>query len=111
MTIVYKLMGRAAWEAKGDDVVPRAQVDDDDGYMHLSTGAQVRETAARYFAGRTDVMLIAIDAERLDDLRWEASRGGALFPHAYGEVPVSAVVSVDALPGVAPEDFPAHVLD
>jgi len=74
-------------------------VDVADGFIHFSTGAQVRETAARHFAGAADLLLIAVDPTALDEtLRWEPSRGGALFPHLYGGLPLSAVRRVQPLP-------------
>ena len=61
-----------------------APIDIEDGYIHFSTATQVEETAAKHFSGRDDLVLIAVDAKRLGDgLRFEPSRGGALFPHLY----------------------------
>ena len=62
-----------------------APIDLADGFIHFSTAEQVRETAAKHFAGQTDLLLVAIDGGRLGDaLKYEVSRGGALFPHLYG---------------------------
>ena len=61
-----------------------------DGYIHLSTRRQVRETAARHFAGLDDLLLVAVTITALD-VRWEASRNGDLFPHLYGTLPLSQV--------------------
>ena len=72
-------------------------VDVRDGFIHLSTAAQVRETAARHFAGMDDLLLVAVDTSAVP-LRWEPSRGGDLFPHLYGDLPLSAVQSVSPLP-------------
>jgi len=70
-----------------------------DGYLHFSTGQQVRETAARHFAGQGDLLLIAVDADSLGtDLRYEPSRGGDLFPHLYAPLPLSSVLWVKPLP-------------
>src|SRR5262249_2830380 len=67
--------------------------------IHFSSATQVRETAARYFAGAKDLMLIAVDADALGDaLKWEPSRGGDLFPHLYGELPLAAVLWARPLP-------------
>ena len=61
-----------------------APVDLADGYIHFSTAEQVAETAAKHFAGETGLKLLALDADALgEDLKWEPSRGGALFPHLY----------------------------
>jgi uncharacterized protein (DUF952 family) len=74
-------------------------VDLTDGFIHFSTDAQVRETAAKHFAGQRDLMLVAVDGEALGErLRYEPSRGGALFPHLYGSLPFSAVLWEKPLP-------------
>lgn len=74
-------------------------VDRADGYIHFSTAAQVRETAARHFAGQSDLLLVAIDTRAIGAaLKWEPSRGGALFPHLYGTLPVSAAIVTLPLP-------------
>jgi uncharacterized protein (DUF952 family) len=83
-----------------------------DGFVHFSTGDQVRETAARHFAGMSDLLLISVDPEALGEtLRWEASRGGALFPHLYGSLPMSAVRGIAPLPLAADgaHAFPAGI--
>jgi uncharacterized protein (DUF952 family) len=92
--IIYKICDRAGWEEAGRCGVFRgAPVDARDGFIHFSTAAQVRETAAIYFAGEPDLMLIAVDGEALGDaLKWEVSRGGAHFPHLYGVLPLTAVL-------------------
>jgi uncharacterized protein (DUF952 family) len=78
-------------------------VDRRDGFIHLSDRDQVVETAARHFAGQTGLTLLAVDPDRLgDDLRWETSRGGALFPHLYAPLPTHAVVAVHAVPDDRP---------
>ena len=64
-----------------------------------STAEQAAETAAKWFAGQRDLVLVAVDADALGDkLKWEPSRGGALFPHLYGELALKAVHRVDPLP-------------
>ena len=77
-----------------------APVDLADGFIHFSTAAQLRGTAAKHFAGQADLVLAAIRAEALDPaaLRWEPSRGGDLFPHLYAPLPMSAVAFVRNLP-------------
>jgi uncharacterized protein (DUF952 family) len=91
--LVYKLLDGAAWRAaEAAGVFEGAEIDHRDGYIHLSAGDQVQETARLYFRGADALMLVAVDADALGDaLRWEASRGGALFPHLYGPLPVAAV--------------------
>lgn len=99
MTLIYKICPRALWrEAERDGVFRGAPVDRADGYIHFSTAAQVRETAARHFAGQDDLLLVAVEAAALGPaLTWEPSRGGALFPHLYGELPLSGVRSIEPL--------------
>jgi uncharacterized protein (DUF952 family) len=98
--IVYKIIATAEWaEAKVADAFTGAAIDRADGFIHFSTADQAPETAAKWFAGRSDLTLAAVDAEALgDDLRWEPSRGGALFPHLYAALPMSAVVWSRPLP-------------
>ncbi len=94
MTLVFKIVATDAWRAaERIGSFEGAAVDRADGYIHFSTAAQVRETAAKWFAGRDDLTLAAVDADALGPaLRWEVSRGGALFPHLYAPLPMSAVV-------------------
>lgn len=90
---VYKVLSRSAWDSRTDSV-PWAPIDDQDGFCHLSTASQLEETLAKHFAGRDDLVRIQLDAAKLPNLVWEVSRGGALFPHVYGPVPLEAVVDV-----------------
>jgi uncharacterized protein (DUF952 family) len=98
--IVYKIVATEEWaKAQAAGVFAGAAIDRTDGFIHFSTAEQAPETAAKWFAGRGDLTLAAVDAEALgDDLRWEPSRGGALFPHLYGPLPMSAVVWSRPLP-------------
>ncbi len=98
--LVYKIAPAALWrEAEAAGAFRGAPVDLADGFIHFSTAEQARETAAKHFAGQGDLMLVAVDAVALGDaLRWEPSRGGALFPHLYGALPLGAVRAVVALP-------------
>lgn len=93
MTTIYKICQRELWQAAEAERTFRGSADDTrDGFIHFSTAAQLGETAARHFAGQKDLVLIAVDAERLGaQLKWEASRGGALFPHLYAPLPLDAV--------------------
>jgi uncharacterized protein (DUF952 family) len=76
-----------------------APVDLADGFIHFSTAVQLRETAAKHFAGQRDLLLVTIDSERFGDaLKWEPSRGGDLFPHLYRPLQLADVQRVDALP-------------
>ena len=92
-TAIYKICERSLWDAAvAAGVFAGAPVDLRDGFIHFSTAGQVTETAARHFAGMTDLVLVAINAERLGpELKWEVSRGGALFPHLYAALPLAAV--------------------
>jgi uncharacterized protein (DUF952 family) len=97
---VYKIVTTEEWaEAEAAGVFKGAAIDRADGFIHFSTAEQTPQTAAKWFAGRSDLILAAIDAEALgDSLRWEPSRGGALFPHLYAALPMSAVVWSRPLP-------------
>ena len=94
MTRIFKIVASQDWSAaQADGLFIGAAVDRADGYIHFSTAEQAPETAALWFAGRDDLTLVAVDADALgSDLRWEASRGGALFPHLYAPLRLSAVV-------------------
>jgi len=96
---VYKICSSAALqEARGRGRFEGSADDARDGFMHLSAGRQVAGTLAKYFAGRADLVLLAIDPERLGEgLRWEPSRGGELFPHLYGSLDLEHVISVERL--------------
>lgn len=92
-THVYKIADAAEFaEARDDGVYAGAPIDIEDGFIHLSTAIQVAETVRLYFKGRRNLVLVAIRTADLGDkLRWEPSRGGALFPHLYGPLPMAAV--------------------
>ena len=98
--VVYKICSGAQWrDAERAGTFRGAAIDLADGYIHLSTGAQAAETAAKHFAGAPDLVLIAVAAAALGPaLKWEPSRGGALFPHLYGVLTPEAVTWVKALP-------------
>jgi len=99
-TLIYKICPESLWrEAEQAGVFRGAPVDHADGFIHFSTAAQVRETAARHFAGQNDLLLVSVDAEALGAaLKWEPSRGGALFPHLYAPLALAAVRKVESLP-------------
>jgi uncharacterized protein (DUF952 family) len=99
VSLIYKLLDRPAWEAAlAEGVFTGSAVDLADGFIHFSTAAQVAETARRHFAGQADLMLVAVAADRLGDaLRWEASRGGDLFPHLYGPLRTATAISARPL--------------
>ena len=100
MPTLYKICPASLWrEAERNGVFRGSEVDLRDGFIHFSTAGQAAETAAKHFAGQNDLVLVRVDAERLGAaLKWEPSRGGALFPHLYGDLDPKAVTRVDPLP-------------
>jgi uncharacterized protein (DUF952 family) len=107
--LIFKIFRRPEWNAlvaAGEST--GAPVDLADGFIHFSTAAQVAETAARHFATESDLVLVAVDADRLGvALRWEPSRGGALFPHLYRALRTGDVVWDKSLPlGASGHIFP-----
>ena len=93
MTTIYKICEQKAWlAAKHHGEFHGSDADARDGFIHLSTAAQLAGTAAKHFAGATDLLLVAVDAGALGQaLKWEPSRGGDLFPHLYAALPLKAV--------------------
>ncbi|ERP88387.1 dihydroorotate dehydrogenase [Labrenzia sp. C1B10] len=110
MTLIFKIVPKSMWqEATDQGVFKGAPVDLQDGFIHFSAEDQVRETAAKHFAGQQDLLLAAFDADGFGDLlKWETSRGGALFPHLYGSLDPKVALWVKELP-LSPDgshDFP-----
>ncbi|HEY1747878.1 MAG TPA: DUF952 domain-containing protein [Xanthobacteraceae bacterium] len=93
MKTVYKICEQTAWlAAQRHGEFPGSKDDSRDGFIHLSTAAQLAGTLAKHFAGATDLLLVAVDASALGQaLKWESSRGGDLFPHLYAALPFRAV--------------------
>lgn len=93
MDLVYKIAPGALWrQAEETGLFTGAPVDVADGFIHFSTAEQAQETAARHFRNQPGLLLIAIEGNRLGPaLRFEPSRGGALFPHLHGPLPLDAV--------------------
>lgn len=107
--LILKILHRTEWNAfRAAGATLGAPIDLADGYVHFSTAAQVAETAAKYFATASDLVLVACDATKLGpDLKWEASRGGALFPHLYRALTLADVVWDKSLPlGATGHIFP-----
>ena len=99
MRILYKILPAADWQAaQGRGLFTGSAVDVQDGFIHLSSGQQMRETVARHFAGQRGLVLVGFREEDLPNLRWEPSRGGDLFPHVYGAIDTTLAVSQDLLP-------------
>jgi uncharacterized protein (DUF952 family) len=99
MRFLYKILSAEEWsDAVASGQFDGSAVDHADGFIHLSDGNQVRETAARHFKDRQGLVLVAFPDDRLSGLKWEPSRGGALFPHVYGSIPTAAAAWVKPLP-------------
>lgn len=97
---IYKIFRAPEWEAmQAQGHTAGAPIDLTDGYVHLSTAAQVEDTAARHFAGEQGLVLLAVDdAVMAPDIRWEPSRGGELFPHLYRDLRMADVLWSAPLP-------------
>lgn len=93
--LIYKLCSQTEWDAAVAAGSYTGSADDArDGFIHFSTAQQLDATATKYFAGRTDLVVLEVDASLLGSaLRFEPSRGGDLFPHLYGALPLHAVLS------------------
>ena len=100
MTPIYKILRREEWmAAQADGTFAGSAVDHRDGYIHFSTAAQARDTARLHFKGQADLVVLAVDAALLGPaLVWEASRGGAMFPHLYGSLATAHVTAVRDAP-------------
>lgn len=100
MPAIYKILRETEWAAAvAAGVYTGSAVDLHDGFIHFSTAAQAAETAAKHFAGQGDLVLVRIEAETLGaQLKWESSRGGALFPHLYGPLSTHLATWVRPLP-------------
>ncbi len=111
MQLIYKILPASLWdEAVRSGVFKGAGIDLADGYIHFSTADQMRETAAKHFAGQADLVLFAVDGDTLGPaLKFELSRGGDLFPHLYAPLDVSDISWVKPLPldGNGNHIFPA----
>jgi uncharacterized protein (DUF952 family) len=96
---IYRLLAAEDWwRAEAAGGFAGSAHDLRDGFIHFSTAAQVAETAARHYAQVPDLLLLAVSSAALGSaLRWEPSRGGALFPHLYATLPVAAVTRVDVV--------------
>ena len=99
MSRIYKILPASEWRAaQAQGVFKGSGIDLADGYIHFSTGGQAQETARRYFAGLTDLMLLTLEADDLGpSLKWEPSRGGDLFPHLYGDLGLDKVLDARAI--------------
>ena len=100
--LIYKIFRKGEWAVLTNSGVTKgAPIDLADGFVHFSTAAQVAETASKHFAQEDDLMLLALEADLLGpDLKWEPSRGGALFPHLYRGLYLDDIVWSKPLPKV-----------
>lgn len=111
--VIYKIFRRPEWDMlcqSGETL--GAPIDLSDGYIHFSTSEQVVATAAKHFADQSDLVLVAVDPDKLGTaLIWEPARDGALFPHLYAPLPLSAVLWDTSLPlGAAGHIFPRDLI-
>jgi uncharacterized protein (DUF952 family) len=96
--IVYKVLTASEFAALRLGVFQGSPVDLADGFLHLSTAAQLTETVARHFADQRDLIVAAFSVHRLGEaLRWEVSRGGQLFPHLYAPLTLAGVLAYGPL--------------
>ncbi|MCU0801569.1 MAG: DUF952 domain-containing protein [Rhodobacteraceae bacterium] len=110
--LIYKIFRRSEWDAfRAAGETLGAPIDVADGYVHFSTAAQVAETAAKHFGTESDLVLLALNPDALGDaLKWEPSRGGALFPHLYRPLRLADVIWDKSLPlGATGHIFPEGV--
>lgn len=115
MTVIYRIISAADWAAaQSAGAFTGTAHDLRDGFIHFSTATQAAETAAKHYAGQTDLLLLYVrTGDLVSPLKWEPSRNDELFPHLYGPLPVSAVYRVETLPldsvtgrHVFPQDMP-----
>lgn len=115
MTVIYRIVSESDWQAaQAANAFTGTAHDLRDGFIHFSTASQAAETAAKHYAGKTDLLLLYVrDMDVEASLKWEVSRNDELFPHLYGPLPVSAVYRVERLPldsvtgrHVFPQDMP-----
>lgn len=99
-TLIFHMCRRDEWDsAQARGSYAGSSQDVADGFIHFSTAQQVQVSAEKHRCGQEGLVLLTVDTSSLDEaLKWEASRGGALFPHLYGALPVHAVLRIDDLP-------------
>lgn len=93
--VAYKILTAPEWEEfQRDQIFNGSQVDVADGYIHLSTAEQLEETLEKHYTGQSNLTIATVNLTVVgDDLRWETSRGGQLFPHVYGHLPMQAITA------------------
>ena len=99
-SLIYKVVSAKEWSvATEQGEFLGAAIDLTDGYIHFSTAEQLRETVEKHFASQTDLLLVGVNADSLgDELKWEPSGGGALFPHLYAPLSIESVVMSTDMP-------------
>jgi uncharacterized protein (DUF952 family) len=97
---IYHMCRQSEWTAaEAAGIYHGSSQDVADGFIHFSAAQQIRESARKHRAGQADLVLVTVDAAKLGaGLKWEVSRGGALFPHLYGPLPLAAVIRIEPLP-------------
>jgi uncharacterized protein (DUF952 family) len=108
--LIYKIFRSNEWaDLRANGETQGAPIDIADGYVHFSTAEQAQETADKHFAGQEGLFLLGVETDALgDDLKWEVSRGGALFPHLFRSLELSDVAWAQPLPLVDEKhQFPA----
>lgn len=96
---IYKIFRQNEWQDLHENGSTRgAPIDLADGYVHFSTAEQAAETAEKYFAGVAGLMLLAVEADQCAEIKWEPSRGGALFPHLYRALRLQDILWAKPLP-------------
>lgn len=111
--MIFKIFTASEWaELRKSGETAGAPIDVADGYVHFSTAEQAQETADKHFAGQDDLFLLGVEADPLgDDLKWEVSRGDALFPHLFRQLKLADVAWAQPLPLVnGKHEFPAGLL-
>ena len=100
MTLIFHMARKAEWDAaQAAGFYQGAAEDRVDGFIHFSTAVQVKESAAKHRTSEASLILVACDADALgESLKWEAARGGTLFPHLYSDIPLSTVIWAEPLP-------------
>ena len=94
--LIYKILTPNQWARfQQEKTFAGSAVDHEDGYIHFSTASQVTETAARHFGDQSEIWVLAFDVASFgDDLKWEPSRGGQLFPHLYAQCSIEMVAGI-----------------
>lgn len=98
--LIYKIFRADEWAAlQANGETAGAPIDITDGYVHTSTAEQAKETAAKHFAGEDGLVLLALESDSFgDELKWEPSRGGQLFPHIYRNLRMTDIIWQKPLP-------------